>query len=139
APVPSEAGAQERRRLEVWIAFGNREAEPGVRCRVVRIAAVNVVAREARSLAQVLAPGEAELAHAAGPSQPGDANPVAQPRRGHAFAGFDHLRNDLVAEDEGKFRLGQLTVDDMEIGPADPARMDFQQNLARARRGHGRL
>jgi hypothetical protein len=42
-----------------------------------------------------------------------------------------------VAGDDRKLWLGELPVDDMQVGSADPTGADPQENLARARRRYG--
>src|SRR3546814_12117233 len=44
-----------------------------------------------------------------------------------------HPPDDLVARYQGQFRLRQLAVDHMQIGAADPAGGDLDQNLLRVR------
>ena len=44
-----------------------------------------------------------------------------------------HRGDDLVAEDQGKLRPGQLAVCDVQVGAAHAAGADFEQDLAGAR------
>ena len=77
--MADQPGAEQRRGLPIGVAVGEGEAEARVGDGVLREAAVDVAAGEARALAQVLAPGAAERALAARPAQPrhADAPPVA--------------------------------------------------------------
>ena len=43
--------------------------------------------------------------------------------------------DDLMTRDDRQPRLGQLTIDDMEIGAADRAGLDAHENFVRARNG----
>ena len=55
-PVADQPGTEQRRELAVGGAVGQREAEALVGDRQLGVAAVEVVAGEARPLAEVLAP-----------------------------------------------------------------------------------
>ena len=68
AAVAYEAGAEERRRLGVRVALRDREAEALVGDGELGVAAVDVVAGEARVVAQVLAAGAAVAAAPARPA-----------------------------------------------------------------------
>src|SRR5262249_33963874 len=117
--VADQAGAEQRSRLEVGIAVGNREAVALVGDGPFGVAAVEVVAGEASALAEVLAAAEAVAALAVRPAQPRHAEPAAVVRDA----------DDLVARDERRLRPLELTVHDVEVGAADPARQDAQAHL----------
>jgi hypothetical protein len=133
-PVTDQPGAEQRRSLQVRVVRRDREAKTLVGNGELRVPAVDVVPGEARALAQVLAFGVAVTTHAAGPTQPrnpdavADAKTVAGPRR-------NDLANDLMSRNERQAWFLQITVDDMEIGSADAACSDPNQNLIRARFG----
>src|SRR5207247_1119511 len=76
--VADQPGTEERRSLGVAVALGQGEAVARVGHRVLGVPAVDLIAREARPLAQVLAGRAAEAALAARPAEPGHAHPVAQ-------------------------------------------------------------
>ena len=80
-PVADQAGAEQRRRLLVGLAVGDREAVALVGDGELRVAAVDVVAGEAGPVAEVLATAAAVAALAAGPAEPGDPDPVAAAKR----------------------------------------------------------
>ena len=46
-----------------------------------------------------------------------------------------HGPDDLVAEDQGQFGLGEFAVDDVQVGAADAAGVDPDEHLLRAGRG----
>src|SRR5205085_5173972 len=75
--VADQAGAEERRRLLVGVALRDRKAEALVGDGVLRVAAVEVVAGEARGVAEVLAPARAVAAGAVRPAEPRDADATA--------------------------------------------------------------
>ena len=99
--------------------------------------AVEVVAREARPITEVLEPGRAVRAFAAGPAEPWDADTVAGCDRLDRRSGLDHFTDDLVSGDERQLRLGELPVDDVEVGAAHAAGADANENVARPRLGDG--
>ena len=66
---------------------------------------------------------------------------MPQPRNAHArsFHRFRHARpelrdfaDNLVPGDQRQYRFVQLSINDMQISPADPARQNPDQNLSEA-------
>ena len=137
AAVADEARAKQRRGVLVRIGIGNRKAEALVRDGEPGIAAVERVAGEPGVFAEVFAAGAAVAAGAAGPAQPRNADARAGGKAGRARTVFRHAADDFVPRNERRFRRGQFAVDHVEIGPADGAGADPQQDLAFARRGYG--
>ena len=135
-PVADQAGAEERGGLEVVVGLGDGKAEALVRDDLLGVAAVELIAGEARAVAQVLPPAQAVTTLAVGPAKPGDADALAG---GEAGPAFGHSPDDLVPGDERQLRVGQLAVDDVEIGSADAARVHGDQHLTGLRDGHGEL
>ena len=93
--VADQPRAEQRRRLEVAEPVGDREAEALVGDDPLGVAAVDVVAGEARAVAEVLAAARAEAALAARPAEPGHAEPAA----------VLGLADDLVAGHERQLRV----------------------------------
>ena len=127
--VADQAGAEERRGLLVRVAGREREAVARVRDRLLRIAAVDVVAGEARVVAEILLSGAAVAAFAVRPREPRNAD-----ARAFALA-LDHGADDLVAEDERQLRVGELAVSDVQIGAANAAGVHAQAHLSGAELG----
>src|SRR5437867_650600 len=134
-PVPDDARAEERR--GVGIAEGRRDpiGERRGRDRVVREAAVGVVASELGALAEVLAARRAVRAGAAR---------AAQPREAHARARLEARRpgaraldpaDDLVAGNDRRPDERQVALDEVEVGATDAARADPDEDFVRARLG----
>src|SRR5205085_492588 len=73
--VADQPGAEQRRRLLVGIALGDREAEALGGDGVLRVAAVEVVAGEPGRVAEVLAAAAAVAARPVRPAEPRDAEP----------------------------------------------------------------
>ena len=125
--VADQPRTEERRKLLVGGPIRKRQAVARVGDGLLGVASVERVAGEARPVAQILAPGPAVAARAAGPTQPRNADPRAHRK----IVTFDDGADDLVAEDEGQLRVGQLAVANVEIGPADAAGTDADPHLAR--------
>jgi hypothetical protein len=85
---------------------------------------------------EVLAAAQAVAAFAVGPAEPGNAHPLA---RSEVPAAAHDPSDDLVPEDERQLGVRQLTVRDMEVGPAHTASRDLDQHLAGARFGIGQI
>src|SRR6185437_9565773 len=71
--------------------------------------------------AQILAPGAAIAALPACPAQPRHADAVPDPEAIGVASRFDYGADDLVTRHEMRFRIGQLAIDDMQIGTAHGA------------------
>jgi hypothetical protein len=62
-------------------------------------------------------------------SQPADADAFANPRRQCFVTRLIDRADDLVAWDDGPLRIGQLSVDDVQVGPAYRAGFDADTYL----------
>uniref|UniRef100_A0A0U1PBP6 Uncharacterized protein n=1 Tax=Mizugakiibacter sediminis TaxID=1475481 RepID=A0A0U1PBP6_9GAMM len=133
--VADQAGAEQRRGFGVAVLRGQGEAVARVGERVLGVAAVELIAGEARLLAQVLAAAAAVGANAAGPAQPRHADALAFAEALDARAARHHRADDLVAGDQLRLRLRQLAVDHVQIGAADRAGVHADQQLLRTRLG----
>ena len=133
--VADQAGAHQGRRLGVAHIAGDGKDIAVVGHHVVGIAAVQMIAGVAGGPAQVLASRQAVGAGAAAEAQPRHADPLAFGEPLDAQAQRRHPADDLVAGDEGQFRLGQFAVDDMQVGAADPAGRHPDEDLAGRRFG----
>ena len=119
--VADQPSTQQWRHVNrIWIR-GERQAEALVGDRALGEAAIDVVAREARSLAEVLAVRAAVAAFPVGPPQPRDPDAGAEREAFRPLPRLDHLADDLVAEDERELRLVEVAVGDVEVGAADAA------------------
>ena len=111
--VADQPGAQQRRRVHVVVRVGQREDVARVGDRVFRVAAVALIAGEARVGAEVLAARSAVVASAAGAAEPrhadarADAGPVdARSARGR------RCRRSRGRGRAGSFGIRQLAVDE---------------------------
>ena len=131
--IADQPRAQQRRRLQVGIALGDRKAVALVGDRVLGVAAVELIAGEAGALAQVLPARAAVAALAVGPPQPRDPDPLpGREALGPLPRRLDRA-DDLMSDDQGQLRLAQVAVDHVEVGAADAAGVHRDQDLAGAR------
>src|SRR5207245_5363640 len=93
------------------------------------IAAVGVIAGEARAVAEVLLAPAAEGTPAACPVKPGDPYPrPADVLRGARPPSLDHA-DDLMTGDERQARERNLPLDNVQIGVTDAAGADADEDL----------
>ena len=125
--------------MYVAVRAVDRKAESRVGNRVLGVPTVDVVAGESGVVAEILAPRRAVDARAARPAEPGDAHAISDAHRLHLSPGCDRFSNNLVTGNEWQLGMGQLAVDDVQVGPAEGAGADSDEDLAGARlwRGDG--
>ncbi len=131
-PISDESGAQQRCGLNIVEPGRQHKAITFRRQRELRVAAVDMVAGEARLLAQIFPAAQAVGASFAGPSQPRHPDPVALAHALHVFTHGSHGGDDLVSGDQGEPRRRKLAVEDVKVGPADAARMHGEEHFALA-------
>jgi hypothetical protein len=95
------------------------------------VASIQRVTCEASSLAEILSTRSAVSALATGPSQPRDSDAVANVKSLHSFAQPFDPADDFMAGNQGKFGLGQLAIDNVQIGPAYGTRSDAHEHFVR--------
>ncbi len=132
AAIADQPGAKQRRGFGVAIDIGDGQAEALVGDGVLGVTAVDGVAGKLGIVAEIFLAILAIRTSAAGPAQPGDADAVADFKLNDAIAPLRHFADDLMAEDERQFGLRQFAVDNVQIGAADGAGVDADQELARA-------
>lgn len=134
--VSDQPGAEQRGGMHIVEGGRQREAVPRVGDRVVGIAAVDLIAGEARRVAKVFLSRYAVPALPAGVAEPRHADAVSQRQARDAIAQHRDRTDDLVAGHDRIVNVGQLVVDDMQIGAADAAGTDLDQHLSRPWRRH---
>jgi hypothetical protein len=139
--LPSDdAGAQQRRQgFGRCVALGHGV---GVRLGDLDLlgeAAVFVVSREARVLAEVLVAALAVRAGLAGLVQPGEADAVAFLEALGVFPGSCDAADDLVTRHDGQDGERDLPLADMDVGAAEPAALDVDHDFSGIRLGVGQL
>ena len=128
-----DAGAKQRRGVQVIEAGRQRMDEIGARDGELGVAAVDRVAGEVWRVAEIFLAAAAVGAGAVDPAHPGDAD--ARAERQIARGASQNFADDLVAGNDFVAYRGQLALDDVEVGAADAADADFEQYLARFRLG----
>src|SRR5262245_65946636 len=99
------------------------------------IAAVAGVAGKERPIAQILSAAAAIRADAAGRAEPRDPDALAYCESCHARPHGGDASDDLVAGYDRQLGVWQLAVDHVQIGPADTAGRNLDENFARCRFG----
>ncbi len=125
-----QAGAQQRRDGDIVAGLAERKAITGVRDEMRGKAAVARVAGEARAVAEVFPAAPAIGTFAAGIAQPGNADPLANPKRGHTGPKRVHPADHLMAGDDRIGDVRQFSIDDMQIGPAHAAGTHLDAHFA---------
>ena len=138
-PVADQAGAEQGSGLNVGDLRRQREAVALVRHGVLGVAPVDVVAREPGPVAEILPAGPAVPALTVGPAEPGHAHSIARTETSRPGPGPLDGGHDLVAKYKGKLGMGELAVGHVQVGPADAAGPDPEQELARTGLGIGEV
>src|SRR5205823_7696092 len=121
------------------ITLGQCKTEAFVGDAKLGIAAVDVIAGEARVHAKVLETAAAESAGLVDRAKPGDADAITSRKPLRALAGRLDPADDHVTDHERKLGFAQLTVDDVEVGATNRADRDTNQDLAASRHRGGQL
>ena len=108
------------------------QCEIGPGRHLLGVAAVSIPAGEGGLRTQVLSAADAEAAGATGAGQPGDTDPVARAPLGHVGADGNDSAHDLMAGCDGEPPRLQVTLDELEIGPAHGAGPNLDDDLPRS-------
>ena len=131
--VADQPGAHQRRGLDIAVDRVDRKAIPLIGDRQLGITAIDLVASEARVIAEIFAAAAAKFAHPTGPAEPRHANPIADSKAVNLGAFFSDCTDDLVAENERQFRVRQFAIDNVQIGPTHRTGAHRDQQLLRPR------
>ncbi len=131
--IADQSGTQQRRGMRVVVSGRQSEHVTRIGEREFRVTAVDLISGEARLRTKVLAARRAKVAMAARAAEPRDADTGADRRGVHSFAMADDRPDDLVPRDHRHLGIGQLPVDEMEVGATDAARAHREQDLATRR------
>jgi len=112
------------------------EAIACIRAHELGIAAVDVMAVEARAVAQVFLTVLAIGACSAGPAQPRNANAFADRNHG-VLSGRDDFAHDLVARDDREREVGEFVVTYVQIRATNAAGQYAYHDIVGARGRHG--
>jgi hypothetical protein len=98
-----------------------------------RESAIQGIARESWPVAQILVMGPTVGARVAGRSKPAEANALAQGEFRHALAKPVDETYNFMAGRNGLLQWRKLAINDMQVCPAYPARLDLQPYLEGSR------
>ena len=129
-PPADQAGAQQRRDRNIVAVLAERESIARVGNGVRGEAAVARVAGKERTVAEIFHALPAKPADAAGVSEPGNSDPVADPMRRDVAADEVDAADDFMAGNDWISDAGKFGVDDMKVGPADPTRAHLDANFS---------
>jgi hypothetical protein len=133
-PPADEASTHQRRCSNRIGIAGKSKGVVGISHSVGSEAAVACIAGENRAVAEVLLARRAIATIAARTAEPRDADAPARRQRGHTIAYRLDDAHDLVPRDQRQTGLGQVTINDMQIGSANRAGLDADPNLSRPRK-----
>ena len=131
AAVADQPGAHQRRRFDIAVAGVDRKAIALIGHAQLGIAAVDRVAGETRAIAKIFAAAAAIVANPAGPAEPRHPDPVAERETVDLRPLVDDDADDLVTKHQRQLRVGELTIDDMQVGAAHGAGAHRDQHLLR--------
>jgi hypothetical protein len=129
AAEADDAGAEEWSYVGVIERGGEGVGEVGANEGVLRVAAVDGVAGEGEVVAEVFFAATAEGAGAIGAGDPRDADTHADGAIGGDAV--DDFADDLVAEDERLVDESEVAFEDVEVGAADSAGENAEEEMAR--------
>src|SRR6185503_9667675 len=114
-----------RERTREW------QGETRVRRRVFGEAAVAIVAGELGAIAEILASARAEATNAAGRAEPRHADALADDESFDFSTELVDGSDNLMSENERQLRTSELTIVNVEVGPAHAAREHLDPHLVR--------
>ena len=135
AAEANDAGAEQRGGEDGIETVGERVGKISADGSELGVAAVDRVAGEDGMVAEVLHVVTAKPAVAVDAADPGDADAHAD-GRGCGCA-FNDFADNLMAGDDARMEGRKVALDDVEIGAADAAGDDFEEDFARLRLGTG--
>src|SRR5262245_24568748 len=131
-PKSDDPRAEQRRGLFIVENFGNRIDEIRRGDGVFGVTAVDQPSGECGILTKILFALAAVFAHAVSLMEPGNAHAVVDLESRHAFSDLRDAPDDLMAGNDGQNLWRQFALDDVQVGAADAADADFDQDLTRA-------
>jgi hypothetical protein len=130
-PVADDAAAQERGGRQVVERLRQAKGEVGADGDPGCVTAVTIPSGEAGVRTEVFAAARAEAARATGGGEPADAGPVALLPADDVESGLLDTSDDLVPGHDRQPASGQIAFDELQVGPANGARRNRQDELVR--------
>src|ERR1035437_2347203 len=134
---PDNSGAQQRRRFLIAERIGKSIGEILPHDGPFAVAAVVVVAGEARVRAEIFAPATTIDANAAGLAKPCDPDSIAILETSGVDAALVHDADHFMTRNDSRVARRQVAFGNVKIGPAYAASAYPHENFARPRLGHG--
>ena len=128
--IPNQPGTEERSGGDIIKRLGKAVAKISICEGEFSIAAIQRVACEASVLAEIFTIRSAISALAAGRSQPRNSDAIAKLELLNSLAKPLNPTDDFMAGNQGKLCIGQLAIDNMQIGSADSTRSDTHEHFA---------
>jgi hypothetical protein len=134
-PVADEPRTEQRRGLGIRIHGRQAEAKSRIGNHIFGITPVHRIAGKTGAFAQILATVQTIAAFTACPRQPRNPYPLPQFERVDPGTKRGYSADNLVAWNDMSFRIGQIAIDNVKVGPADSASRHFYQYLTIPRNG----
>ena len=131
--IVDESRAQQWRRFHVRISVRQMKTVTAVGNCAPGVTAVDRIPCETRFIAQILTTGETVVAVATGMAYPWHADPLPHTETAYSRPHRRNDTDDFMAWDQRPLRMGQLVVNQMQIGTANTACVDVDQQLIRSR------
>src|SRR6266404_906833 len=128
--IAEHAGTKKRRNLDIAVFVRQTETKSRVDDGELGVTPIDGIAGEFCAIAKVLAVGSAISAFTIRPAEPRNAETFAKGKSLNAFADFFDAANDLVPGNKRQFRIGQFSIDQMQIGAANRARLNADEQLS---------
>ena len=125
--------------MDVVARRRQRKHKARVRDRVGGIATVARIASEQGAIAEIFPPIATVSALPAGSAKPRHADALPDVKRIDAVANHIDAADDFVTGHDGKFGIGQLAINDVQVGAAHPTCRYANSDLANCRPWIGRF
>jgi hypothetical protein len=137
--IPDESRAKKRSGFDIAIGRRYAKAVSLIRHGILSIPAVSRVACKKRLLAEILLAPDAVPAPPAGIAEPWHANAFSLTKCHDPRPDRGNSAYDLVSEDQRQLGMGKLPIKDVQISPANAARVNPDQYVAVPGLGHCHL
>ena len=130
--VSDQTRTQQGRRFRIPHIAWNRETIVRIGNRVLGVSPIDLIAGEARFIAEILVAVAAIEACAARMPKPRNPDPFTNGKTGHALSGLRHPADNFVPRNNRQFRFREIAVDHMQVRTAHAAGAYLDQNLTGA-------
>jgi hypothetical protein len=127
--IPNQPGTEERSSGDIIKRVGKAVAKVSMCEGEFGVTTILCVACEASVLTEIFTTRSAISALAAGRSQPGNSDAIAKLESLNSLAKPLDPTDDFMAGNQGKLWIGQLAIDNVQIGSADSTRSDAHEHF----------